>query len=273
MQNTNNVISTDDKEFTYKEDVLTNTLENHLLHHEQVGPKAFASLDENGVLTITGTGSVSRTYVKKSLDAYKDNVKKIVCESGITAFRDKAFYDFTAVEEISIPETVTSIGKLAFCRCSALKELTIPGSVKSIGWRVFDDCGNLKKLVFEEGVIETGSGQLEGDVEVYLPASIEKVTLDTAVFCKATVYCYAQNHAAVKWASCYANNVEWLGESITEEQLDNIDVDGLINAHDLMSELYQIIQNNASEDMKIDWDTVRYVIKKHNKRLGKKADY
>ena len=50
------------------------------------------------------------------------------------------------VENLEIPDGVTSIGKSAFSGCSSLTSVTIPDSVTSIGQGAFDNCKNLNRV-------------------------------------------------------------------------------------------------------------------------------
>ncbi len=51
------------------------------------------------------------------------------------------FHDCSALATITIPNSVTSIGKWAFAGCSSLKSITIPSSVTSIGNAAFYETG------------------------------------------------------------------------------------------------------------------------------------
>ncbi|MCR5698754.1 MAG: leucine-rich repeat protein [Treponemataceae bacterium] len=53
------------------------------------------------------------------------------------------------VENITIPDSVTSIGDYAFCGCT-ITSVTIPNSVTSIGWYAFERCTSLSSVVFED---------------------------------------------------------------------------------------------------------------------------
>lgn len=53
------------------------------------------------------------------------------------------------VEELVIPDGVTSINNFAFIRCKSIKKVVIPASVTSIGKNVFYGCKNLESITFE----------------------------------------------------------------------------------------------------------------------------
>jgi hypothetical protein len=50
------------------------------------------------------------------------------------------------LEEIILPQNITSIGKQAFYMCSSISEINIGNSLESIGELAFAGCNNLKKI-------------------------------------------------------------------------------------------------------------------------------
>lgn len=58
-----------------------------------------------------------------------------------------AFTDLNKIQEISLIDTIRSIGKSAFRGCSSLQELIIPDGVTKIEERTFADCSSLRHLV------------------------------------------------------------------------------------------------------------------------------
>ena len=56
----------------------------------------------------------------KNGDILKTSLKRIHWPAGVKVIADSQFMDFTALEEIDIPDTVTAIGASAFYRCGVL---------------------------------------------------------------------------------------------------------------------------------------------------------
>lgn len=108
------------------------------------------SLDNDGVLTISGTGAM-KDY-GASDQPWAGNaakIKEVIINSGVTAIGSSAFYGCSALTSVNIADSVTSIGGGAFTNCSALTSVTIPASVTKIGdaiWNVFDGCTSLLSI-------------------------------------------------------------------------------------------------------------------------------
>lgn len=94
-------------------------------------------------------------YVGNVLYKYKGQMPEntsIKLKKGCLAIADGAFCGdglFTAcigLTDISIPDSVTSIGNDAFYCCVGLESITIPKSVESVGRSAFRSCINLKSV-------------------------------------------------------------------------------------------------------------------------------
>ena len=76
----------------------------------------------------------------------------------VTNIGDMAFYTYTALTSVTIPNSVTTIGTQAFQDCRALTSVTIPDSVTSIGDYAFSSCTALTSFTVEAGNSSYSSG-------------------------------------------------------------------------------------------------------------------
>ncbi|MDE6534583.1 MAG: leucine-rich repeat domain-containing protein, partial [Muribaculaceae bacterium] len=72
------------------------------------------------------------------------------------------FYGKSSLKELTIGNTVTSIGERAFNGCSGLTSVEIPTSVTSIGQYVFDGCSGLTSVEFSNSVTSIGGSAFNG---------------------------------------------------------------------------------------------------------------
>ena len=131
----------------------------------------------NYTLTISGTGAMgSRPWN----DNYWKNIQKVVIEEGVTSIVCRAFYNYDAMTEVTIPSTMTTIGDEAFAysnnlstvnfnggttignnafyECSNLVSITIPNSVTTIGDYAFQTCQKLETINIGSGLTSIGQG-------------------------------------------------------------------------------------------------------------------
>lgn len=94
--------------------------------------------DKDGSLTlvISGYGPMTDYQNPDNIpwyDQYREVIKHVVINNGITTIGEKAFMYCSNLESVSIPSTVTKIGYAAFRNCHALTTVDIPSSVTYIG--------------------------------------------------------------------------------------------------------------------------------------------
>lgn len=108
------------------------------------------SLDENGVLTISGTGNMY-DYFDNLPPWFEDSerIKEIHIDAGVTRIGCSCFYMLNSVNSVSIPSGVRQIGVGAFESCSNLTTITIPDTVTSISDYAFSECESITDIYFE----------------------------------------------------------------------------------------------------------------------------
>lgn len=138
-----------------------------------------------------------------------------IIPDGVTDIGDRAFYAGMAsdqmttsqLENVTIPDSVTSIGGAAFASCSGLTDVVIPASVTSVGWSAFENCTGLVNAALYggswtlrgtfDGCSNLKTVNIAGDVErldapfvgcanlteVSLPAALTRIGANTFANC------------------------------------------------------------------------------------------
>ncbi len=110
------------------------------------------------------SGEVRAVGVTKAFDKTEVKIPDIVFNNArvyyVTSIGDKAFYD-KSITSVKIPDTVRDIGKFAFANNSALEEITLPESIESLGDGAFAGTG-IKKLVIPDATGSIGSALTYG---------------------------------------------------------------------------------------------------------------
>ena len=99
-------------------------------------------------------------YSKDGLRLLKSNknITNYVVKAGTRVICDGAFARCSGLTSVTIPNSVTSIGKHAFYECSSLTSITIPNSVTNIGYRAFEGCSGLTSVTIPNSVTSIGNG-------------------------------------------------------------------------------------------------------------------
>ena len=109
------------------------------------------SLDDNGTLTISGSGKIEdyRSDIDQPWYSNRSDITSVVIEPGVTSIGSLAFFNCSALTSVTIPNGVISIGNFAFGSCTGLTSITIPSSVTSIGVNVFYNCTGLTDITVD----------------------------------------------------------------------------------------------------------------------------
>ncbi len=163
-------------------------LQSEMVESGKCGEKLVWELDSKGVLKISGTGSMDKTYPWKK---HKDSLKLLVLEEGVTNIGSYAFEGCSNLTgDIVIPNSVTSIEDHAFMGCSGFEgKLVIPDKVISIGNHAFYECSGLTgELILPSGLKTLGNNAfsycsgLTGDLQI--PDTVS--ALENGIFANCT---------------------------------------------------------------------------------------
>ena len=98
-----------------------------VVHSGQLTDTVNWSIDSDGVLTISGTGSMGKDKYWYNLpwSGYSGAIYSVVIEEGVTDIIDTAFAWVDSIVTISIPSTVETIGDDDVFYCEGLESITV----------------------------------------------------------------------------------------------------------------------------------------------------
>ena len=103
-------------------------------------------LSDEGVLTVSGKGRMP-DYSGSALAPwydYRDQITALEVEEGVTSIGSYAFFDCTGLTSVSLPESLTKLGRSCFSGCDSLELLDISGLPKELTQKVTDLSGIAK---------------------------------------------------------------------------------------------------------------------------------
>ena len=95
-------------------------------------------------------------YYAKHLYINDTEVINLTIPNSVTSIGDYAFEYCSGLISVTIPHSVTSIGSCAFLNCTGLTSVTIPSSVTSIGGSAFGGCSGLTSVTIPNSVTSIG---------------------------------------------------------------------------------------------------------------------
>ncbi|MBR6633844.1 MAG: leucine-rich repeat protein [Clostridia bacterium] len=113
-----------------------------------------------GALTISGKGMMDN-YTLETLAPwyiYRDSIKTVTVNSGVTSVGAYAFYGLEKVTSITLPSTVEAVDYAAFELCSALSSITLGNTSAVVDGTAFRSCISLPTTTVNGATYLTVSG-------------------------------------------------------------------------------------------------------------------
>lgn len=193
------------------------------------------SLDDNGTLTISGSGAMKDYYSTESLP-WGNTIEKVIIKNGVTAIGKNAF-EGCALKNVYIPDSVTSIGGDAFSGTSWYFNqpdgLVYAGKV---AYKYKGDMPDGTSVTIKDGTKGISDGALsyyEEMTSITIPDSVTWIGEQACGFFFASYVVegfteYANNNpTAKKYAN--DNGFKFVGPDV---KLGDVNGDGVVNGSD-----------------------------------------
>lgn len=106
--------------------------------------------------------------------------------TGLTEIRTKAFYGFNFLTSVKLPPTVKSIGTLTFSE-TALEAITLPEGLESVGQAAFAMCKNLTEILFPASATSIGQSAVDPQYMQKIEVAKGNMVYDSRDNCNAVI--------------------------------------------------------------------------------------
>lgn len=134
------------------------------------------TLSEDGVLTISGTGTITKKFNED--EQLNKKIKKVVIEEGIEKIGEKSFANLRYQKmDILLPESLIEIGKYAFYYFWT-SDIQFPNSLKKIGDYAFEN-NFLERVILPDSLEEIGIYAFAGGEyikEIHFPKHLTTIS-------------------------------------------------------------------------------------------------
>ena len=119
---------------------------------------------------------------------YRDSIKSIVVEPGVTHIGSMAFTRLDYADTVSLPDGLKVISWYAFCECYSLRTVDIPDSVVSLGEGAFYACYSLESVSLSENLTRIDTWAFEECTvltSIVIPDKVEIIGREAFGFCSS----------------------------------------------------------------------------------------
>lgn len=126
-----------------------------------IGDNLKWTFTDDGTLTISGTGEMAHAdgnsvyaWGGENTQVNRNDIKKVVVQEGVTSLAEYICWDFASLQEVTLPKSLTKLGKECFKHCTALKSITLPDNISMIDESAFEECNALETVTFPKNLKE-----------------------------------------------------------------------------------------------------------------------
>ena len=142
-------------------------------------------LDSEYTLTCSASSGNLHKIGDTPWEEYKDKIKKIIIENGITEIGYSKFADYANLEEVELPSSLKTIDNRAFSGCVNLTSINIPSKTETIGDAAFYQCG-LTSVTITNATIGTGVFQKNENLKyVTIGSGVTSIGFNSFTNCPA----------------------------------------------------------------------------------------
>ena len=119
---------------------------------------------------------------------WNTSVDEVLIPEGVTTICESVFENRKQIKRVEFPEALKEIGDSAFRGCDGLSEVVLPKGLLHIGPMAFAGCGNLKTVVFGDSLTSIGGAAFYFCTSLQraiLPDSLQKIDRNAFKACKS----------------------------------------------------------------------------------------
>ena len=136
------------------------------------------TLKRIGTTDPTGCPKILGTMTKFEGTFEYTALEEVVIPNSVKYIGEYAFSGCTKLKKITLPTELKEIKEYTFCWCKSLQEVVFPAQLKVIGMEAFEGCESLKSVTLPEGVGSIEQGAFAGcrSLEsIYIPDSVNEI--------------------------------------------------------------------------------------------------
>lgn len=146
---------------------------NHLIKAKETTNNSYSLIIRDGTRTIAGQALM------------QTNVSNVTIPNSVVSIGDEAFYDCPKLIGVTIPDSVTHIYSNTFAYCSNITSVELGNSVAEIGPSAFERCGKLKTINLPDSVTYIGGYAFyaSGLEHITIPKNCSYIGSDAFTYC------------------------------------------------------------------------------------------